>query len=69
MWGVRTAAAWLLAVAFIVTACDAGAEPLEAGPEQARWLLFSSSDVWRGRLQPRRRAVGAVRPRKALCSR
>ena len=47
MWGVRNAAAWLLAAAFIVTACDAGAEPLEAGPEQARWLLFSSSDVWR----------------------
>jgi hypothetical protein len=45
--GKRIAAASVLAAAFILMACDAGAQPVGPGPEQARWLLFSNSDVWR----------------------
>lgn len=42
----RIAAAGVLAAALSVGACGAWAEPLDAGPEQARWLLFSNSDIW-----------------------
>lgn len=42
----RIATALAGAVALNMVACAGWAEPLEAGPDQARWLLFSNSDVW-----------------------
>jgi hypothetical protein len=45
--GVRTAAAWALAAAFNTAVSFASAEPDTASPEQARLLLFSTTDLWR----------------------
>jgi Cellulose biosynthesis protein BcsS len=45
--GLRLAAESVFAAALCIVACQGRAEPVEAGPEQARWLLFANSDVWR----------------------
>ena len=51
----RTVTAWALAVTLIVAACEARADPFAdewteypaPAPSQARWLLFSNTDIWR----------------------